>query len=78
MEAINYFNERIEELQEDIQYYKEEIDKEKRTVNASNGHIKIFYIKGLEKNAKKCYEQIAFYRRAVNALKNENKITEAA
>ena len=78
MEALNYFNERIGELQEDIQYYKGEIDKEKRLVNASNGHIKIFYIKGLEKNAKKCYEQIAFYRRAINAIKNEKKVTEAA
>lgn len=78
MEAINYFNERIEELQEDIQYYKNSIDDEKRTVNASNGHIKIFYIKALEKNVKECYEQIGYYRQAINAFANQNKITDAA
>ena len=78
MEAINYFNERIEELQEDIQYYKESIDSEKITVNASNGHIKMMLIKSIEKLVKECYEQIGFYRQAINALNNQNKVTEAA
>ncbi|MGB2525661.1 hypothetical protein [Flagellimonas sp. SN16] len=77
MEAIEFFNERINELNEDIQYYKESIDAEKRTVNSTNGHIKIFYIKSLEKNLQGCYRQIGFYRQAINAMK-EPKVTEAA
>ena len=78
MEAIKYFNEKIEELQEDIEYYKDSIDSEKRTVNVSNGHIKIFHIRSLEKHVKECYEKIGFYRQAINALAGQNQIAEVA
>lgn len=68
MDAVQYFQEQIEELYDEAKHFKNLIEEKRKQVTPENGLALALIMKGHEKVITECYEKIGFYRQAINSL----------